>query len=134
MTELKGRFANYFYGDREAKTIDRTHRMSLNAVRRDFGTWATTELLRHKELTLSNNQWLVLELLPDENTADELRKKEIVKALYQDLKESYSSLTLDWLTQEADRLIAGGQPSGGPSMFLNSYLTKVGLIEEGKEG
>ncbi len=130
MTELKGRYADYFYGDREAKTIERTHRMSLNAISRDFGMSIARDLLQNKEVLLSNKQWLILELLPGEKTKEESLKKELIKATYLDLKESYSALTLDWLTEEADRLIAGGQPSGGPGMFLNRYLTEGGLIKE----
>ena len=54
---------------------------------------------------------------------------ELVNALYLDLKESYPSLTREWIKAEADKQIAGGIPTGGPGMFLNRYLKEVGLLE-----
>ena len=55
---------------------------------------------------------------------------ELVNALYLDLKESYTSLTRDWLKAEAEKQLAGAKPTGGPGMFLNSYLKKTGLLKE----
>jgi len=52
---------------------------------------------------------------------------EVVEALYLDLRESYSSLTLEWVKAEAEKLIAGGTPTGGPGMFVDNYLKKFGL-------
>lgn len=54
--------------------------------------------------------------------------KQLVRALYQDLKESYPSFTYDWLEAEAEKQIAGASPTGGPGMFLNNYLRKAGFI------
>ena len=54
--------------------------------------------------------------------------EELIEALYKDLKESYPSLTLDWLRQEAESQLAGNPPRGGPSMFLNRYLKKLGKL------
>ena len=55
--------------------------------------------------------------------------RELVNAAYLDLKESYSSLTREWLEVEANKQLAGEQPTGGQGMFLNRYLKKAGLLE-----
>ncbi|KKM88986.1 hypothetical protein LCGC14_1253250 [marine sediment metagenome] len=53
---------------------------------------------------------------------------ELVEALYLDLKESYSSLTREWLKAEAEKQLAGASPTGGPGMFLKNYLEKADLL------
>ena len=55
-------------------------------------------------------------------------QEKLVQALYRDLKKSYPSLTLEWLTKEAEKQIAGQPPTGGPGMFLNEPLKKAGYI------
>jgi len=55
---------------------------------------------------------------------------ELVNALYLDLKKTYTSLIRDWLKAEAEKQLAGANPTGGPGMFLNSYLKKTGLLKE----
>ena len=57
-------------------------------------------------------------------------KNELAEALYADLKESYPSLTLSWVAEEAKKQIAGARPTGGPGMFLNSSLRKAGLLKD----
>lgn len=131
-TELKGRYANYYLGDKATGTIERKVTLSLNQVKVNFGMYFAKELLKRKQLTLTNKQWLELVLLPGEKGKDEVIKEEVVKALYQDLKESYHSLTYEWLLTEADKLLAGAKPTGGPGMFLNNYLIKMGLILSAK--
>ena len=54
---------------------------------------------------------------------------ELVDAAYLDLKESYPSLTREWLKAEANKQIAGENPTGGMGMFLNRYLKEAGLLE-----
>ena len=54
---------------------------------------------------------------------------EVVNAAYLDLKESYLSLTREWLKAEADKQIAGENPAGGMGMFLNRYLKETGLLK-----
>ena len=54
---------------------------------------------------------------------------ELVKALYLDLRESYPSITEEWLKAEAKKQMAGGNPSGGPGVFINDYLSKLGLLK-----
>ena len=126
-TDLKGRYADYFRGDKAAKRIDYTSRLSLNAVKVGYGMDIARELLTRKTFTLSNERWLELILIPGEESKDEVAKKEIVLALYLDLKESYPTFTYEWLLAEADRLLTGGQPSGGPSILLNRYLEEMSL-------
>ncbi len=130
--ELKGRYANYFTGDKLAGTVDRKVRLSLNAIKVNFGADIAKAVLKDKCFELGNTHWFELELLMGEKGADEVAKeelkRELVKALYQDLHESYPSFTYAWLLAEADRLIAGGTPGGGPSMFLHDYLIKAGLL------
>ena len=55
--------------------------------------------------------------------------KMLVKDVYKDIKPSYSSLTLDWLLKEADKQVAGEQPTGAIGMYLNRYLKRVGTIK-----
>ena len=131
-SELKGRYTDYYRGDKAAGTVVSKVRLSLNQVKVNFGADIARELVAKKRYDLGNTHWLELILLPDEKSADETAKAElkrdVVKALYLDLHESYTSLTYTWLLAEADRLIAGGTPTGGPSMFLNDYLIKCGLL------
>jgi len=54
---------------------------------------------------------------------------EVVRALYLDMKESYPSLTMEWLAAEAEKQIAGEQPTGMPGMYLNRYLEEAGLLK-----
>ena len=125
-SELKGRFATYTHN---GKTI----RLSLNAVKTNFGADIARTVLEKKHFSLGDTISFDLELLPGEKTAEETHREklkvEFCKALYQDLSESYPSFTYAWLLTEADRLIAGGQPGGGPSMFLHRYLIEAGLIK-----
>ena len=51
-----------------------------------------------------------------------------VDAAWQDLRQSFSSLTRDWLMAEAERQLAGEQPVGTPGMLLNKYLKDAGHI------
>ena len=53
----------------------------------------------------------------------------LVKDMYQSLKPSYSSLTLEWLLEEADRQVKGEQPQQVTGMFLNRYLKEIGTIK-----
>ena len=135
-TELKGRYANYFSGDKEAGTIDRVTRFSLNAVKTNFGADIARELITKKQVSLGNTHWFELELLPGEKSAEETRiqrcKAEIIKALYLDLRESYPSLTLASVTTDVDRLIAGGDPTNVIQMFAHRYLVQLGLVKGGK--
>lgn len=55
---------------------------------------------------------------------------ELVTALHLDLSQSYPSLTREWLKAEAEKQIGGGNPSGAPGMYLNTYLRKSGLLKE----
>ena len=57
---------------------------------------------------------------------------EVVNALYLDLKESYSSITREWLKAEAEKQISGSPPTGGPGMFVQDYLEKLGLLKSGR--
>lgn len=52
-----------------------------------------------------------------------------VDAAWKDLRQSFGSLTRDWLIQEAERQLAGEQPTGAPGMFLNKYLKDAGHIK-----
>jgi hypothetical protein len=52
-----------------------------------------------------------------------------VDAAWRDLKTSFSSLTREWLMEEAERQLVGEQPSGAPGMFLNKYLKGAGHIK-----
>lgn len=132
-TEFKGRYAQYFTGDKVAGTVERKVRLSLNGIKVNFGADIARELVAQKQFSLDNTHWFELELLPGEKgpaeTAREKLKTDLVKALYLDLKESYSSLTYAWLLAEANKQIAGAQPIGGPSMFLSNYLSKCGLLK-----
>ena len=62
-TDLKGRYADYFRGDKAAKRIDYTSRLSLNAVKVGYGMDIARELLTRKTFTLSNERWLELILI-----------------------------------------------------------------------
>jgi len=55
--------------------------------------------------------------------------KRLVEALYMDLRQSYPSLTLVWLMEEAESQLSGVHPRGGPGVFLNDYLRKAGFIK-----
>ena len=136
VNELKGRYADYYTGDKLASIVERKIRLSLNAVKTNFGADIARELLTRKQFSLGNTHWFELVLIPGEKSADETIKEklklELVKALYLDLRESYSALTYAWLLAEANRLLAGGEPAGGPSMFLNNYLIKAGLLSSSK--
>lgn len=53
----------------------------------------------------------------------------LVIAAWQDLRQSFPSLTLDWLKAEAEKQLKGELPTGSPGMFLNGYLKTAGMIE-----
>jgi hypothetical protein len=53
---------------------------------------------------------------------------QLVRALHQDLVDSYPTLTLKWLEEEAEKQLNGARPTGGPGIFLNDYLKKAGFI------
>ena len=55
--------------------------------------------------------------------------EELVTAAWKDLRQSYSTLTLEWLQAEAERILNGEKPRGGPSMFLEGYLRRAGFIK-----
>lgn len=54
---------------------------------------------------------------------------ELAKAVYQDAKQTWTSLTWDWMERELEAQLAGERPTGGPGMFLNRYLKKAGILE-----
>ncbi len=57
-------------------------------------------------------------------------QEKLVKAVFQDARETWTSLTWDWLKEEAEKQIAGSQPTGGPGVFLNDYLRRAGISQE----
>ena len=64
-----------------------------------------------------------------ELTGDQLREafeerpEHVAGTLASALKDfGYSSLTTEYVQEEMQRLIAGGTPKGGPSMFLKGWL------------
>ncbi len=101
-TELKGRYADYYSGDKSAGTVEWKTRLSLNQVKVIFGADIARELVAKKRYNLGNTHWLELELLPGEKNADETAKEtlklELVEALYQDLRESlgYKLRSIDY--------------------------------------
>ena len=131
-SELKGRFATYHH-ENKATGETRTTRMSLNSIKENWGVDIAKMILEYKHLDIGSDTTFDLELLLGEKnateTANEKTKTKFCKALYLDLRESYPSFTYAWLLTEADRQIAGGKPSGGPSMFLHHYLIEAGLIK-----
>ena len=133
--ELKGRYAIYYTGNKPLGTVEHKTRLSLNQVKVNFGADIARAVVEDKLLKLGSTHWFELELLPGEKDADEIAreklKREIVKALYLDLQESYPKLTYAWLLAEADNQLAGAEASGGPGMYLNEFLVKSGLLKEG---
>lgn len=131
--ELKGRYADYYTGDKANGTVERKVRLSLNSIKVNFGTDIARELVAKKQFNLGNTHWFELALIPGEKSADETvkeeLKRELIKALYQDLRESYPSLTYAWLLEEADKQLAGAKPTGTPGMYLNNYLGRTGLLK-----
>ena len=129
--DIKGRYANYYRGDKEKGRVDFTSKVSLNSIKVNMGNYYIQKLLKDKQMIWSNEYWYELILVPGEKNAEETakdsQKRELVNALYLDLRESYPGITREWLEAEMDRLTAGGEPSGGPSMFLERYLKKTGL-------
>ena len=53
------------------------------------------------------------------------KTKELVVAVWQDARKTWSSLTLAWLMEEAERQLAGERPTGGPGVFLAEYLIRA---------
>ena len=129
--DIKGRYANYYRGDKEKGRVDFTSKVSLNSIKVNMGIYYVKKLLTDKKLSFSNECWWELILVPGELNAEETArdslKKKVVLASWKDLRESYPSIALEWLEVEADRLIAGVLPSSGPSSFLNRYLKEMGL-------
>ena len=132
-TELKGRYAYYFTGDKANGTIEHQVRLSLNQVKVNFGADIAREVIAKKQFSLGNTHWFELELLPGEKNADETAreklKKELCFALYEDLRQSYSFLTLASVIADVDKLIKGGEPTGVIQMFAHRYLIETGLIK-----
>ncbi len=52
-----------------------------------------------------------------------------VDAAWRDLRGSFSTVTREWLMAEAERQLAGEQPTGPPGMLLNKYLKDAGHIK-----
>lgn len=50
--------------------------------------------------------------------------KKVARELANALKDFGYSVTDDWVEQEVRRLLAGGTPTSGPSVFLNRWLTE----------
>ncbi|KKL92757.1 hypothetical protein LCGC14_1881480 [marine sediment metagenome] len=132
-TELKGRFAQYYSGDKEAGIIERQSRISLNAVKVNWGMDIARIVLTQKTFSLGK-YWFELELLPGEKngeeTARERKTNELCKALYKDLSQSYSSLTLAAVRSDVEKLIAGGEPTGIIQMWAQPFLVQLGLLKE----
>ena len=50
-------------------------------------------------------------------------KGEVAKSFGRTLRDfGYSTLTDDWVKTEIERLYAGGEAHGGPSMFISGWL------------
>ncbi len=59
----------------------------------------------------------------------ELDPQNVAKVFAETLRDfGYRSLTNDWVEAEIKRLYEGGEPGGGPSMFLGKWL-KEGVEE-----
>ena len=131
--KLKGRFVTYYKGDKQAGTIEKQARFSLNAVKVNFGIDIARVVLTKKVFILSNRQWIELELIPGEKNAEETEKTErlnqLCRALYSDLRKNYPSLTLAIATADVGKLIAGGEPTGIIQMVAQPYLVQLGLLE-----
>ena len=55
--------------------------------------------------------------------------RETVHDCYLDLRQTWASLTEEWLLEEAQRQIAGEDARGSPGMFLYDYLRAAELLE-----
>ncbi len=132
-TELKGRFATYFTGNRKAGSTICCSRMSLNAAKINFGLGIARAILRDKKVDFGDTHWFELELLPGEKnaeeTAQEKLKKELCYALYGDLRQTYPSLTLAKVRADVDELLAGNEPTGIIQMFAQPHLIQLGLLK-----
>jgi len=51
--------------------------------------------------------------------------EDLVQTLWRDLRKTWSSLTLEWLREEAERQLAGERPRGGPGVMLADYLKRL---------
>lgn len=56
-------------------------------------------------------------------------EERLVKAAYQDLRQTYTSLTYEWLKDEAEKQLGGEGPTGGPGVLLQRYLRAAGFLE-----
>lgn len=56
---------------------------------------------------------------------------DLVKAVWKDACKTWPDLIgkIELMETEAERLLAGGNPMGGPYMFLYEYMKKVGYIK-----
>ena len=132
MNELKGRHAVYFTGDKKAGVIEKQIIMTLASIKTNWGSRVAQEILSGKVLQISNSGWFELVLLPGEKDAEDTRKEKLTfdlcRALYGDLRESYSGLTLFHVREEVDKLLVSGEPVGIIQMWAQPYVIKMGLL------
>ena len=54
--------------------------------------------------------------------------EDVVDGTWRDLRESWPTLTKQWLQEQADLILAGKAPQGSPGMILQKYLREFGFL------
>ena len=52
----------------------------------------------------------------------------LVKAVYQDARQTWPGVTLEFMLQQAERILSGQKPQGGPGVMLLDVFQRAGLI------
>jgi len=53
--------------------------------------------------------------------------EKLVHAAWQDARRTWSSVTLEYMQEQASRILAGERPQGGPGVFLEDIMRRAKL-------
>jgi hypothetical protein len=56
-------------------------------------------------------------------------QQELVQAVYQDARQTWSQVTLVFLQEQAERVLSGQRPQGGPGVFRADAFHRAGFIQ-----
>ena len=55
-------------------------------------------------------------------------QQRMVNAVYRDARKTWPAVTLEYLTTQAEALLKGERPQGGPGMMLADTFVRAGFI------
>jgi hypothetical protein len=56
-------------------------------------------------------------------------QQQLVEAVYQDARQTWPQVTVRFLQDQAERVLSGQRPQGGPGVFLEDVFRRAGFIQ-----